>query len=85
VRLRQPDPVLDYAPRETPLPYSVYVGTGTGNGQAYYKLDKPVTQRDALRVRRSAGAGETWPPWPIHTVDYSPIATQTDRRYSCVE
>jgi hypothetical protein len=50
---------LDDAPREAPLPYSLYVDTGTGNGQAYYKLDTPAPKRDALRVKRALGCDPT--------------------------
>jgi hypothetical protein len=50
---------LDDAPRETPLPYNLYLDTGTGDGQAYYKLTENVRKPDALRVKRLLGCDPT--------------------------
>lgn len=52
-----PSPIVfvDDAPATPALPWSLYLDTGTGPGQGFYKCDQPTTQADARGVRVALG------------------------------
>ncbi len=50
---------IDDAPRETPLAYHLYVATGTGNGQAYYKLSTNAKKQDTRHLTKALGGDPT--------------------------
>jgi hypothetical protein len=56
-----PSPILfvDDAPLDPPLPFSLYLETGRGPGQGFYKCDRPTTQDDARAVAYTLGGDKS--------------------------
>lgn len=50
---------LDDAPHDPPIPYTLYMDTGTGSGQAYLRTVKPPTKADSIRVKQALNCDPT--------------------------